>query len=153
MHKYLLSLLLLVTAFTANAKTIDLNERGALAANGNRVHILYFSASYCSYCERLEAEVINPMRKNANYRKQVLITQLAIDGGDLVVDFDNNTTDADKLSSRLSARVTPTLLFLNHQGEEIAERVVGFQNPEFYWYYLDEAIASALTALGHAAPE
>ena len=39
---------------------------------------------------------------------------------------------------------TPTLLFLDGAGHEIAERLVGYQSVDFYWSYFERTIASAL---------
>jgi hypothetical protein len=40
-------------------------------------------------------------------------------------------------------KVTPTLLFLNAGGEEIAPRIEGASVPDFYGAYLDERLTTA----------
>ena len=40
-----------------------------------------------------------------------------------------------------------TLLFLNDKGEEVAERILGYNTPEFYGAYLDKAIDKAVDAV------
>jgi len=39
--------------------------------------------------------------------------------------------------------VTPTILFLGSSGEELSERLVGYQSQEFYWRYLVKGIAQS----------
>ena len=47
------------------------------------------------------------------------------------------------LASRFAARVTPTLLFLDPFGAEIAPRIVGVNTIEMFGYYVDKAIETA----------
>jgi hypothetical protein len=48
---------------------------------------------------------------------------------------------------RYGAEVTPTSLFMDGQGRELADRIVGISNIEYYGFYLDKAIASASKAM------
>jgi hypothetical protein len=48
---------------------------------------------------------------------------------------------------RYGTEVTPTLLFLEGKGRELADRIVRISNIEYYGFYLDKAIASATKAM------
>ena len=51
------------------------------------------------------------------------------------------------MALRYNATITPTLLFLDYQGNEIQERMTGVNTVEMYGYYLDESIDEALEKL------
>jgi hypothetical protein len=51
------------------------------------------------------------------------------------------------LSTRYGAYVTPTVVFLNHQGKELSKRILGVRNTEFYGGELDEGLDISLRKL------
>ena len=56
----------------------DLQEQAVLAKK-NRVPLLIeFSSPWCSYCEALEKEVLEPMLTNKDYRHRVIIRKLEV---------------------------------------------------------------------------
>ena len=113
----------------------------------NKVHIIYFSASYCFFCKQLTEDVINAVRINKDYQKQVTITEIEIDSEGLVTDFNQKIADPEALASSYNIQITPTLIFVDSQGKEIVKRSVGYQSSEFYWYYFDKKIAQAMIKL------
>ncbi|MGB1011179.1 MAG: thioredoxin family protein [Thiolinea sp.] len=114
-----------------------------MQANGKPL-VLALEADYCTYCARLKAEHLQPMVNSEDYSKRVVIRTLEFDGDHEVKDFDGQTISASAFSSRYKVRITPTLLFLNAKGEEIAERMLGYNTPELYGAYLDRAIDTAV---------
>ena len=128
-------------------EVINLKTTAQTAVKSHKVQILYFSASYCSYCKQLNEEVIEPIFRNEDYLKTVIITEIMIDGSSSIVDFDGDSTDQETLESRYKIQATPTLVFVDQQGDEISSRLTGYQNKDFYWYYLDKSINKALSIL------
>ena len=64
-----------------------------------------------------------------------------------VTDFNNERISPDALADRYDVDITPTLLFLDARGEEVADRMVGIGNHEFASAYLDRGIDQARSAL------
>ena len=87
---------------------------------------------------------------NEDYQ-HVLIRSLEFDGDHNIRGFDGRSVEASEFSARYKVRITPTLLFLNSEGEEIAERILGYSTPDFYGTYLDQAIAKAVGAMSASA--
>jgi thioredoxin-related protein len=106
--------------------------------------LLTFSARYCDYCEQLEEDFLEPMLRSGHYRDRIIIRKLHLDDGSQVIDFSGRKLAARELSFRYRVFVTPTILFLNAAGREVAERMVGINTPEMYGGYLDECIDTAL---------
>ena len=114
--------------------------------------VLMFSAEYCSFCSRVENEFLIPMQISGDYEERALIRKLKIDFGNEVVDFDGRRVDADEFAARYNISVTPTVVFLDHHGNQLAAKRVGLMTPDFYGGYLDESIATALDILRRNKP-
>ena len=112
--------------------------------------LLVFSADYYEYCEQLEEQFLRPMLISGDYEDRVMIRLLKLGNGSSVRDFQGNEIATGDLANRYQVRVTPTMLFLNPQGRELAPRMVGINTPEFFGGYLDRSIDEAGAALSGA---
>jgi thioredoxin-related protein len=124
--------------------TRDLREDARLAQRAGLPIVLVVSQHACGYCELLDREVLHPLIISGEYTEKVILRKIDVVSGTPVVDFDGKPVLPRKLARRYSAFVTPTVLFLDHQGREVAPKIVGVNTIEFYWGYLDEAIDQAL---------
>lgn len=109
--------------------------------------VLLVSQSDCPYCERLKAEVLAPLVRSGQYRGRMILAELMSDEADDVVDFDGQPREAGKVAARYRAWVSPTILFLDRQGAEIRPRIVGYQTPDLFPYYLERAIEQCIEKL------
>ncbi|MGB5178462.1 MAG: thioredoxin fold domain-containing protein [Gammaproteobacteria bacterium] len=122
----------------------DLQQLGEQAQSRQLPILLTFTSIICSYCELLEQDFLQPMLLSGEYRDRVMIRKLELGPGTSVTDFNGQTIMASQLSSRYRVFVTPTLLFVDGNGKELAERIVGINTPELYGGYLDDCIETAL---------
>jgi len=130
---------------------INLQTVGRTALEARLPVLLTFSAIACEYCRQLEDEFLRPMLISGEYADKVLIRRLLLDNGSRVTDFSGERIATTRLSDRYKVFVTPTILFLDGNGNEIAGRMVGINTPEMYGGYLDNCIDTALYAI--RAPE
>jgi thioredoxin-related protein len=119
---------------------IDLHKEARQAEQACVPLLLEFAAQHCGYCTLLEEEILNPTLLNRDYDRRVLMRKLVIDGSSTLRDFNTTAVSAAELASRYRILVTPTLLFVDSQGDELAERMVGVMTLEFYGGYLDQAL-------------
>ncbi len=94
----------------------------------------------CVFCDLVRNSYLGPMhRKGEVVAVQVNMmdrtTPLQAVPGHL-------TTPYDQVQA-WKARVAPTLLFLDDQGREVAERLEGISSADFYGAYLDDRLAQA----------
>ena len=149
-----LALWALLVAVDAQAVSAGVSQVENFAALGDRARnghvpiLLVVSQADCPYCELLKREILEPMLISGEYDGRVLIRELFIDSGLPVRDFDGQVVVPDELARRYRARLTPTVLFLDHHGREIGKRMIGINTVEFYGYYLDVAIDTARQRLG-----
>lgn len=111
--------------------------------------VLMVSSTNCGYCARLKAEIFVPLlRHHVDSRRQALV-ELLIDVDAEVLDFNGKKVNASALAARYDATLTPTVLFLAPDGSELAERMVGVQNFDFYPWYFDQRVELATKRLRH----
>ncbi len=122
---------------------IDVNDLQALgreAREQGKVIMLEMSASYCGYCKTLEENIIKPMLRSGDYSDYVLIRRLLIDSHYKLPDFNGSKTTPARFSQRRDVALTPTLLFLDGEGQEVSERILGVNTLEMYGAYVDAAL-------------
>ena len=125
----------------------DLQRDGAHALEQYLPILLAFSADECSYCEMLEEDFLEPMLLGGDYRDKIIIRKLILDNGSSAINFNGRAIDATQLSDEYRVFVTPTILFVDANGKELAERMVGINTPELYGGYLDVCIETALLSI------
>ena len=121
----------------------DLRDEARVLREHKLVLLLEFSSEDCSYCRKLEELFLLPMQRNDEYRARVLIRAVSLDPYHDLVDFDGRHLSTAEFASRYDVSVTPTLLFLDADGVEIGERLVGIWSEDFYGGYIDGRIDDA----------
>ncbi len=150
-------LALVASLFSANAVSddaltmqgiADLRSEAQVLRSQNLILVLEFSSEYCGYCRKLESQFLLPMQRNAAYDDKILIRTISLDAYETVVDLEGRTVSASEFASRYGVSLTPTLLFLNAEGIEMSERLVGIWSEDFYGGFIDNRIDEARARLG-----
>ena len=140
----LILLLFALNAHAADELTDAADLQRLAATNPNEVIVLMISQQNCGYCSRVKEDYLKPLMKSENHPP---LRILHLDRSDKVVDFDGEKRSGSIIASKLGGRFTPTLLFVDGKGNQLHEPIVGLTTPEYYGYYLDEAIANARVRL------
>ncbi|MEN8169247.1 MAG: thioredoxin fold domain-containing protein [Pseudomonadota bacterium] len=139
-----------------NARSIkevkDFSEIAEISGEKRLPLVLMFSSEYCTYCVRVESDFLIPMQISGDYEQRAIIRKMKIDFGNTVRDFDGKQVDADEFAARYNISVTPTVVFLDRHGSQLAPKRVGLMTPDFYGGYLDESIDIALDMLRRNKP-
>jgi thioredoxin-related protein len=110
--------------------------------------VLLVSLPGCPYCELVRRSYLLPLRDSEALPAMQIDTT---DRKTAVADFAGQRSSGHELAKRWQVRVTPTVLFFDAQGKEIAPRLEGVAVPDFYGSYLDERLAQARQALKSSA--
>lgn len=144
------------TAFAAgDVKVVEVKDFAAIGKQADQERLpimLMFSASGCTYCEKLEEDFLKPMLRSGDYRDKVMIRKMRIDGYGKVRDFEGKQVAASDFADRYGVFVTPTVVFIDGDGVELAKKRVGLTTPDFYGSYLDQSIDEALNILRRDKP-
>ena len=125
----------------------DMSADGKLSRKDGMPILLLVSQLTCPFCEQIKREILHPMVVAGDYRGELLIREIYMDTHGRIRDFKGQYVDNGQFAHGYGVYLTPTLLFLGPDGRELTERMVGINTPEFYFYYVDQAIQSAIAAL------
>ncbi|HIP53683.1 MAG TPA: hypothetical protein EYH03_06710 [Chromatiales bacterium] len=134
------------TAFAASegsdSTTLDWRKTALEAKKTNRPVILVFESDGCPYCERLKKSVLTPMLREGELDDLALVGAFDIGTGGKIKDFDGEKVRARRFVSRYNVFATPTVVIVDAHGRELADPIVGFDDPDTY----RERLAKALQA-------
>ena len=105
--------------------------------------VVFVTQQGCQFCAALRRQVLYPMIRAGELTDMAIMREVSLDTGFTLQDFSGNEIAGRKFAKRYGAIVTPTLLFLDADGTEVAEKRVGISNIEFYGFYLAKALESA----------
>jgi len=128
----------------------DLQALGEQARSRNLPLLVMFSSAHCPYCMVVREEFLKPMLRSGDYTDKVIMVEVEADETP-ITDFDGQTRSALDVAQRYDATLSPTVVFLDPQGNELAPRLVGITTVDFYGGELDEAIDLALMRLHRLA--
>ena len=124
--------------------THNLQSDGELSRQTLKPILILFSMEGCVYCEYIEEEHLKPMLRNQEYRSKVIIRRIMTDAYGDITDFNGNKISALDFSARYGSFLTPTVVFLNHEGAELTPRLLGVRNTEYYGGELDQSLEISL---------
>ena len=127
----------------AMVQVTDLRQEARIARQANLILVLEFSSEYCGFCRKLENLFLLPMQRNAEYDDKILIRSVSLDVYETLVDFNGRSVTTAEFASRYQVSLTPTLLFLNAEGAEMSEKLVGIWSEDFYGGFIDNRIDEA----------
>jgi thioredoxin-related protein len=141
----------IVPAHKLSAATLpdiqNFKKDGEYSEKQHRPIFLYVSAIGCPYCKRLEKDIIAPMLKSGDYEQRLILRKILWEGTNTLFDYQGKEILPDEFLLKYNIMATPTILFLDKDGNEIAKRITGYRTPALYWYYLDTSIDKAVQAL------
>ena len=111
--------------------------------------LLLFHAEHCPYCELMEKEILSPMLKSGDYTDKVIIRKLQVDESRDIKNFKGESVQPSDVAARYDVTVTPTLVFLDKDGNQKAKKMVGINTVDYFGVYLDEEIEVLRKNLKH----
>lgn len=106
--------------------------------------MLLFSAPDCPWCERVKAEYLGPMVDDPVYRDKVIIRRIEAGAEGALIGFDGRETTHGEFAASYKITMVPTIKIVDAQGRELAEPIVGFLTPDYYFGYIDAAVEKGL---------
>lgn len=123
-----------------------------LAKQPNKLSIVLVSTPGCGLCKLVRERQLAPLLKDPDFQDVAVFEVLMRDATEFtnpVKNFRDHTgTDlgqiasAAQLSEKLGINVAPTVLFIG-DSRELAQRLVGYGVPDYYFAYLSEHIDTA----------
>lgn len=139
---------LVLPALAANRD--DVPMAGNLQAEGRQAErravpiMLVFTSPFCVYCDRVKAQYLGPMVADPAYRDKIIIRQIEAGGDRALIGFDGRRTTHGAYAASQKIVMVPTIKVVDAQGRELAEPIVGFLTPDFYFGYIQDAMNAGL---------
>ncbi len=118
-----------------------------LSGESKRPIVVFVTQKGCHFCQQLREQVLFPMIKADDLTDRIILREVSLDEGTEFFDFDGSRVTGRNFAGHYDAAMTPTLLFFDAQGREATDRIVGISNIEYYAFYFDKAIASAIQTI------
>lgn len=153
--KFLISILFLYLSSTIVADYDDsaileesnFHQLAIQMRQNNMGLVMMLHAQDCHYCELMDEKILSPMERSGDYKKRVFIRKLQIDKPEFVSNFKGQRVTASDIADAYDSRLTPTLVFLDHKGEEKAVKIIGINSLDLFSASVDEQIDMLLTVI------
>lgn len=145
------SLILIALLYSQGLSAGEITAITDLSALGERIRqsgtacALYVSRDDCPYCRRLEKEVLVPMAKGGEL-DQLCLVEFEWNAGE-VVDFAGGLRRSDDIVAGYSVTVTPTVVFVGADGEQLNDQLIGYQGSDLYFELLRKRLRQATERL------
>lgn len=124
----------------------DLQEQLAAALRQGLPLLVMVSLPGCPFCKVARENYLLPMLRERAFAA----VQVDMQSATVLADFDGaQTTHAQKIRS-WGVQVAPSLLFFGRGGVEVAQRLTGGTQSDFYGAYLDQRLGDARKAVSRA---
>jgi len=126
----------------------SLQDDGKRSRATGKPIIVFISQKGCEYCHLLRTRVLIPMIRAGEFKSNAILREVSLDPGTKLRDFDGAELSGRDFAARYEVFVTPTLLFLNSEGQKLADPIIGTSNIDLYEFYLKRAIDNSTKILG-----
>jgi len=146
--RFILFLWLSMLSFSAISETHietvkDLRVLKQQSEPENLPVLLLMTTEDCSYCVAIRNNYLIPMVESGEYASTILFRQLYIEDFSFLRNMEGKLIAGDSIALKYDVEVTPTILFINSDGEELGERIVGINSIDFFDELLKTHISKA----------
>lgn len=128
----------------------NLYELAKKSEQKNIPMMLTFVAEWCEFCHILGSEVLDPMVLGGMYDgKHMYMRYVSIDDHQPIPGIDSKPINKGKWSGIYGADLTPTMIFIDSKGNQVAPAIVGIANIELYTMLIHQALNIAYKKMGN----
>ena len=141
----LMSTLLYASSNSTVAEITDFKAFSRNTQKNDKVLILMLHSENCPYCYKLEKEVLEPIQKQVyfshnKFNDKLLVGKIQIDGNWKIKNYLGVESLPSSFAERYDSDLTPTLLFLDNTGKQLALPIIGLSLMEYFEEQVTEAI-------------
>ena len=125
----------------------DWQQLSIKALEQNLPIVMLVETSNCHFCRTVKKDFLNPLSNSKRYKDKVIFSRISLDPGQTVIGLDGNITDTHSFCAKYKALFTPTIVFMDGHGEQLAKNIVGISSNDYFAYYLEKEIEKSIEAL------
>ena len=103
--------------------------------------LLLFTADDCEYCEVIRQNYLIPMIQSGDYASRILFRQVYVEDYSYLRDRNADLIGGDQLAMKYDVDVTPTIVFIDADGKELVERIIGLSGADYFDHQLNAQIS------------
>ncbi len=138
------SLAIAVSAELSRAENLQTDAQQA--ATDKKPIVLFFTLPNCSYCRIVRYDYFLPLLKQRTGNEQPIIREISVTGQNRVTLFDGQSVSEAALAERYKVQMTPTVLFVNHEGDIVGNSILGGDHTNYIALF-DKSLAEASTKM------
>jgi thioredoxin-related protein len=108
--------------------------------------VLFFTLPNCSYCRIVRYDYFLPLLKQRSGNDKPIIREISVTGQHQVTLFDGRRVTETELAERYNVHMTPTVMFVNHEGEVLGNSILGGDHANYIALF-DKSLAEASTKM------
>jgi len=138
------SLMISVSAELPKAENLQADAQQAIT--DKKPIVLFFTLPNCSYCRIVRYNYFLPLLKQRTGNDQPIIREISVTGQNRVILFDGQRVTEAELAGRYKVQMTPTVLFVNHEGEVLGNSILGGDHNNYIDLF-DKSLVEATTKI------
>ena len=138
------SLAIAASAELPRAENLQIDAQQAVT--DKKPIVLFFTLPNCSYCRIVRYDYFLPMLKQRAVIDQPIIREISVTGQNRVTLFDGQRVSEAELAERYKVQMTPTVLFVNHEGDVVGNSILGGDHSHYIALF-DKFLAEASTKM------
>ncbi len=138
------SLAIAVSAELPRAENLQTDAQQAVT--DKKPIVLFFTLPNCSYCRIVRYDYFLPLLKQRTGNEQPIIREISVTGQNRVTLFDGQRVSEAALAERYKVQMTPTVLFVNHEGDIVGNSILGGDHTNYIALF-DKSLAEASTKM------
>ena len=137
---------LAISVATELPKAENLQLDAQQAGSDKKPIVLFFTLPNCSYCRIVRYDYFLPLLKQRSGNDQPIIREISVTGQNRVTLFDGQRVSEAELAERYKVQMTPTVLFVNHEGDVVGNSILGGDHSNYIALF-DKLLAEASTKM------
>ncbi len=105
--------------------------------------VILVDQSDCPYCRVVESEFFSAILAGGEWVGKAVFGKISLDAGESIRLTSGGLVPTREFLQAFTTGLTPTVIFLDPDGRELVESMIGLSTPDFYGFYLEQSIREA----------
>ncbi|GJL83821.1 MAG: hypothetical protein DHS20C01_34550 [marine bacterium B5-7] len=128
-------------------RAVDLQADGVGALAASQPVIVFYSATYCEYCDAVRAEFFQHLLSDPRYASRIILREVVIDSDYNLTDFSGKRASHRSFAGLNGVQLVPTVRFVDGHGNNLADPMIGVTTMDYYGWYLNKRINRSINQL------
>ncbi|MFN2381993.1 MAG: thioredoxin family protein [Guyparkeria sp.] len=105
--------------------------------------LMFFHATYCSYCRTVDDEFLQTMASDPDYEGRLIIRRVEIDSDLPEIEWQGTSHTPVEFARLQGVQLVPEVIYFAPDGKQVVDELKGVTVPDFYPQYLEQRLRAA----------